>query len=95
VEQQMSNEPTTDHLFWARELVRLARVQAAKKGVPDHLIAKAMLVQSYMLFTGQSERDSSTTVKGLYANSMAKHLNDKQAVRGGNSESSAVHSPAL
>jgi hypothetical protein len=91
----MSNEPTTEHLFWARELVRLSRAQAVKKGVPDHVMAKAMLVQAYMLFTGQSERDAATTVKGLYVNSMAKHLNAKQSVTGGHSNGSAVHSPSV
>ncbi len=85
----MSNEPITEHLFWARELVRLSREQAAKKGVPDHLMAKAMLVQAYMLFTGQSERDAATTIKGLYANSMATHLNARKA--GGSFEARAVH----
>ena len=90
----MSSETTTEHLFWARELVRLSRVQAAKKGVPDHVMAKAMLVQAYMMFTGQSERDSATTLKGLYANSMAKHLKPKKAASGSNSKGRLVHSPS-
>jgi hypothetical protein len=72
--------PTTRHLFWARELVQLARQQATKKGVPDHVMAQAMLVQSWMLFTGQNEEEARKSVSGLFASSMAKKAatNSKQ-----------------
>jgi hypothetical protein len=58
--------------FWAREFVHLARKQAVSKGVPDHVMAQAMLVQAFMLFTGQSEEESKNAVRDLFANSMAK-----------------------
>jgi hypothetical protein len=69
--------PSTQHLFWARELVKLAREQASKKGVPDHVMAQAMMVQSWMLFTGQSEEEARKSVSGLYAASMAKKVTAK------------------
>jgi hypothetical protein len=75
----MTNKANREHLFWARELVRLSREQAAKKGVPDHVMAQAMLVQSFMLFTGQPERDAAKAVSALYTTSMAKHVNAKPA----------------
>ena len=65
----------TLHLFWARELVQLARSEAAKKGVPDHVMAQAMLVNAWMLFTGQGERDARKSVAGLFTASMAKQQN--------------------
>lgn len=68
----MPEAPSTEHLFWARELVQLSRQQAAKKGVPDHVMAQAMLVQAWMLFTGQSEEQARKSVSGLYATSLAK-----------------------
>jgi hypothetical protein len=68
----MRDQPTTEHLFWAREFVRLAREQAAKKGVPDQVMARAMLVQAWMLFTGQSEDEARVAVKSLYEASIAK-----------------------
>jgi hypothetical protein len=71
----MSDQPSTEHLFWARELVKLSREQAAKKGVPDHVMAQAMLVQAFMMLTGQSEEDAAKSVSGLYAASVAKHMN--------------------
>jgi hypothetical protein len=96
----MSSDPTTEQLFWARELVQLARVQGAKKGVPDHVMAKAMLVQAYMMFTGQPERAAAATVSGLYANSVAKRVQvklskDEQGSSGVASNGSAVHSPSV
>jgi hypothetical protein len=69
---QENTSPTTQHLFWARELIRLARQQAVKKGVPDHVMAQAMLVQAWMLFTGQNEEESRKSVSGLFASSMAR-----------------------
>jgi hypothetical protein len=42
--------------------------------VPDHVMAQAMLVQAFMLFTGQSEEDSSQAVRDLYVHSMAKRF---------------------
>ena len=70
----MSENPSTEHLFWARELNRLAREQAQKKGVPDHVMAQAMMVQAWMLFTGQSEEEARRFVSGLYSASMAKKM---------------------
>jgi TRAP-type uncharacterized transport system fused permease subunit len=70
----MSEKTSTEHLFWARELVRLSREEAAKKGVPAQVMAHAMLVQAFMLFTGQPEEVSAEAVKGLYASSLAKHV---------------------
>ena len=74
MEGSQNTGPTTQHLFWARELTQLARQQAAKKGVPDHVMAQAMLVQSWMLFTGQNEEESRKSVSGLFASSMAKKI---------------------
>jgi hypothetical protein len=68
----MSNAPSTEQLYWAREFVKLARHQAAKKGVPDHVMAQAMLVQAWMLFTGQSEEEARKSVSQLYTTSFAK-----------------------
>jgi hypothetical protein len=68
---------TTQHLFWAREFTQLARQQASKKGVPDHLMAQAMLVQAWMLFTGQDEDASRKAVSGIFSTSMAKAANSK------------------
>ena len=70
----MSDRPSTEHLFWARESIKLSREQASKKGVPDHVMAQAMLVQAFMMLTGQSEEDAAKTVSGLYATSVAKHM---------------------
>jgi len=74
----MSDKPSTEQLFWAREFVRLAREQAAKKGVPDHVVAQAMLVQAWMLFTGQSEEEARKSVSGLFAESMARKFPDQK-----------------
>ena len=68
----MPEKSSTNHLFWARELVQLARKQAAEKGVPDHVMAQAMLVQAWMLFTGQDEKQARKSVSSLYSNSIAK-----------------------
>jgi hypothetical protein len=76
----MNNEQTTEpsqpasreQLFWAREFTVLAREQAHKKGVPDHAMAQAMLVQAWMLFTGQSEDEARQSVSGLFTQAMAK-----------------------
>lgn len=65
---------TTEQLFWARELIALARQQAKSKGVPDHAMAQAMMVQAWMLFTGQTEEESRKSVSGLFAQSMAKRV---------------------
>ena len=73
----MSDQPSTEQLFWARELTKLSREQATKKGVPDHVMARAMLVQAFMMLTGQSEQDAAKTVSGLYATSVAKHMKAK------------------
>lgn len=70
----MSETPSTEHLFWAREFVRLAREQATKKRVPDHVMAQAMIVQAFMLFTGRSEEEAAKAVKELYATSIGKHF---------------------
>ena len=69
-----ASHPTTEQLFWAREFTQLARQQAVKKGIPDHVMAQAMLVQAWMLFTGQNEENSRKSVSGLFASSMAKQL---------------------
>ena len=66
--------PSREHLFWARELVQLARQEAKRKGVPDHAMAQTMMVQSWMLFTGQNEEEARKTVSGLFAASMARHM---------------------
>lgn len=68
----MTSAPSTEHLYWARELVQLARQQAVKKGVPDQVMAQAMLVQAWMLFTGQTEEEARKSVSQLYATSLAK-----------------------
>jgi len=68
----MTIAPLTEHLYWARELIQLARQQAVKKGVPDQVMAQAMLVQAWMLFTGQNEEDARKSVSQLYATSLAK-----------------------
>jgi hypothetical protein len=68
----MIDKTPTQHLFWARELIKLAREQAAAKGVPDHVMAQAMLVQSWMLFTGQSEADAKKSVSKIYSESISK-----------------------
>jgi hypothetical protein len=70
----MSENPSTEHLFWAREFNRLAREQAQKKGVPDHVMAQAMMVQAWMLFTGQSEEEARISVGKIYAASAAKKM---------------------
>lgn len=71
-EAKSQTKSVTQHLFWARELTLLARQQAISKGVPDHIMAQAMLVQSWMLFTGQSEQEARKAVSGLYATSMSR-----------------------
>jgi len=63
---------TRQLLFWARELVLLARKEAAKRGVPNHALAQAMLVQAWMLFTGQGEREAKVAVSRMFADSIAK-----------------------
>jgi hypothetical protein len=70
---QTATGPATQHLFWAREMLRLAREQATKKGVPDHVMAQAMMVQAWMLFTAQSEEEARKSVSRLYAASLAKN----------------------
>ena len=45
-------------------------------------MAQAMLVQAFMMLTGQSEEDAAKSVSGLYAASVAKHMKGKM----GNSE---------
>jgi hypothetical protein len=70
----MNGNSTTEQLFWARELVKLAREQATLKGVSDHVMAQAMLVQAWMLFTGQSEEESKKSIQGLFAASLGKHF---------------------
>ena len=69
---KQSAYPSTQHLFWARELVKLAREQAKEKLVPDHVMAQSLMVQAWMLFTGQSEDEARKSVSGLYAASLAK-----------------------
>ena len=76
----MADQPSTAHLFWARELAQLARKQAATKGVPDHVMAQAMLVQAWMLFTGQDEEQAAKSVREIHANSIAKAM-PKQDMR--------------
>ncbi len=66
----MTSVSAREQLFWAREFVKLAREQAAGKGVPNHVMAQAMLVQAWMLFTGQSESEAAKSVSGLYAATM-------------------------
>ncbi len=66
----MTSVSAREQLFWAREFVNLARQQAAGKGAPSHVMAQAMLVQAWMLFTGQSEHEAAKSVSGLYAASM-------------------------
>lgn len=63
-----------EHLFWAREFIQLAKTQARKKGVSDQVLAQAMLVHAWMLFTGQNEEASRKSVSGLFASSMANSL---------------------
>ena len=65
---------TTEQLFWARELVQLARSEAKKRGVPDHAMAQAMLVQAWMLFTDEDEDSARKSVSGLYAASIGKRI---------------------
>jgi hypothetical protein len=68
----MTDQAASDHQFWARELIRLAVQQASKKGVPRHAMAQAMLLEAWMLFTGQGEEDAKKAVQGLYLTSIAK-----------------------
>jgi hypothetical protein len=68
----MTDEPANYHQFWARELTRLAVQQAFKKGVPRQAMAQAMLLEAWMLFTGQGEEDARKAVQGLYLTSVAK-----------------------
>lgn len=63
-----------EHLFWAREFIQLAKTQARNKGVSDQVLAQAMLVHAWMLFTGQNEEASRRSVSALFASSMAKNL---------------------
>jgi hypothetical protein len=65
---------TREHLFWAREFIQLAKTQARQKGVSDQVLAQAMLVHAWMLFTGQDEEASRRSVSKLFASSMAKSL---------------------
>jgi hypothetical protein len=65
---------TRQHLFWARELVLLARKEAAKRGVPDYALAQAMLVQAWILFTGQGEREAKVAVSRMFTDSIAKSV---------------------
>ena len=76
---QGTQVPSTQHLFWARELVQLSRTEAMKKGVPDHVMAQAMLVQAWMLFTGQNEGEAKKAVSGLFSVSMAKVIPPKKS----------------
>jgi hypothetical protein len=71
----------TEHLFWARELITLARKQAAQKGVPDHVLAQAMMVQSWMIFTGQSEMQARRAVSKLFSESMRKAAKKASAAK--------------
>ena len=70
----MTETPTTEQLFWAREFVKLARDQAKQKGIPDQIMAQAMLVQAWMLFTGQTEDEARKAVQGLFSASVNKHF---------------------
>ena len=65
---------TTEQLFWARELVQLARSEAKKRGVPDHAMAQAMMVNAWMLFTGQNEEEARKAVSAMFSASMAKRV---------------------
>ena len=47
---------TREHLFWAREFIQLAKTQARQKGVSDQVLAQAMLVNAWMLFTGRMKK---------------------------------------
>ena len=68
----MVDTPTPEHHFWARELIRLAKQQAAEKGVPGDVLARAMLLEAWMLWTGQSEEDAKKSVQAIYAQTIAK-----------------------
>ena len=68
------NGSSREHLFWAREFVQLDKTQARNKGVSDQVLAQAMLVHAWMLFTGQNEEASRRSVSALFASSMAKSL---------------------
>ena len=70
----MVDTPTSDHQFWARELIRLAKEQAAKKGVPGDVLARAMLLEAWMLWTGQPEEDAKKSVQAIYAQTIAKQF---------------------
>jgi hypothetical protein len=70
---------STQQLFWAREFVKLAREHASAKGVPDHAIAQAMMVQAWTLFTGQNEDDARKTVSGIYSRSIAKQQHHERS----------------
>jgi hypothetical protein len=67
----MVKHPRSDHQFWARELIRLALKQAENTGVPRHTMAQVMLVQAWMLLTGQSEPEATKIVQELFLKSMA------------------------
>jgi hypothetical protein len=67
----MIKQSSDDHQFWAREFIRLALKQGEKKGVPSHTMAQVMLVQAWMLFTGQNEQEATKIVQGLFLKSMA------------------------
>jgi hypothetical protein len=73
----MGEQATSDHQFWAKELIRLALQQASKKGVPSHLMAQALLLEAWMLFTGQGEEEAKKSVQGLFLASMAKARDDQ------------------
>ena len=70
----MAQPATTEQLFWARELVQLARSEARKRGVPDHAMAQAMMVNAWMLFTGQNEEEARKAVSAMFSASMAKRI---------------------
>lgn len=65
---------TTEQLFWARELVQLAKSEAKKRNVPDHAMAQAMMVNAWMLFTGQNEEEARKAVSAMFSASMAKRV---------------------
>jgi hypothetical protein len=73
-EQPTTGKPNVEHVFWANELTRLAREQAQQKGVPDHIMAQAMMVQAWMLLTGQSQEEARRTVSGLYSASLQRQV---------------------
>ena len=63
----MIHDPAIDELYRAREMLAVFRRHAADLGVPDQVVAEAMLVDALMLMTGGSEDVARAALASLVA----------------------------